>query len=65
MTNGSPVAVAGVERDYVRRHLRFGWGVLLLFLGLGIVIHPNGSPRQEDFIRLVGVRDDRPIYWIE
>jgi len=33
--------------------------------GEAILIHPDGSLQQEEFIRLVGVRDDRPIYWIE
>ncbi len=33
--------------------------------GEAILIHPDGSLWQEEFIRLVGIRDDRPIYWIE
>ena len=33
--------------------------------GAAILIHPDGSLRQAEFIRLVGVRDDRPIHWIE
>jgi hypothetical protein len=30
-----------------------------------MLIGPDGSLRQHDFVRLVGVRDDRPINWVE
>ena len=30
-----------------------------------VLIDPDGTLQQERFIRLVGERDNRPVYWIE
>ena len=69
-----PVGICYTGRKRVSKRLLGTWSAVggergrtdtMSETGEAILIHPDGSLWQEDFIRLVGLRDNRPIYWIE